>query len=238
MSYQGGKQRLGRKIYNVIKNYDDGTLDYLEPFVGFCGVIKHVEKGDRKLVGCDINENIIMVWKGLQNGWTPPKHITKEEYLELKNSPEISALKGFAGIACSYGGIYFCGYRGIQRFKRGDKIKKVYSAEMCGRSLSKIKDKIKNVKFICKDYRNLNPKNKLIYCDPPYKNNDYRQNKYFKFDTDEFWEIMRRWSKDNIVIISEYQAPDDFECIWSNDIHTIHNKKSNIKTEKLFMYNK
>ena len=60
MSYQGGKQRLGRKIYNVIKNYDDGTIDYLEPFVGFCGVIKHVEKGDRKLVGCDINENIIM----------------------------------------------------------------------------------------------------------------------------------------------------------------------------------
>ena len=36
-------------------------------------------------IGCDINENIIMMWKGLQNGWTPPKHITKEEYLELKN---------------------------------------------------------------------------------------------------------------------------------------------------------
>ena len=103
-------------------------------------------------------------------------------------------------------------------------------------SLLKITEKIKDVDFFCKDYRNINPKNKIIYCDPPYLNNDYLQNKYFKFDTEEFWKIMRRWSKNNIVIISEYTAPDDFECIWSNDIHTIHNKKSNIKTEKLFMY--
>ena len=46
MSYQGGKQRLGKKIYNIIKNYDDGTLDYLEPFVGICGVMKHMTKGN------------------------------------------------------------------------------------------------------------------------------------------------------------------------------------------------
>jgi DNA adenine methylase len=232
MSYQGGKQRLGKKIYNIIKNYDDGTLDYLEPFVGICGVMKHMEKRNRRLIGYDINENIIMMLKGLKNDWIPPDSVSKDEYLSLKQSPEISALKGFAGIACSYGGIYFCGYRGTLKYKDKER----NATEMCRNSLLKIKDKIKDVEFFCKDYRNLNPKNKIIYCDPPYLNNKYLQNKYFKFDTKEFWKIMRRWSKNNIVIISEYTAPEDFECIWSNDIHTIHNGKENIKTEKLFMY--
>lgn len=46
MSYQGGKQKLGKRIYEVldtIEEYfeEDNRLDYLEPFVGFCGVMKH-----------------------------------------------------------------------------------------------------------------------------------------------------------------------------------------------------
>lgn len=29
---------------------------------------------------------------------------------------------------------------------------------------------------------------------------------------------MRKWSKTNIVYISELQAPDDFECVWEREV--------------------
>jgi len=56
-----------------------------------------------------------------------------------------------------------------------------------------------------------------IYCDPPYKKCNFiaiRKN-LLSFDTDMFWETMRKWSLDNIVIVSETEAPDDFIPIWT-----------------------
>lgn len=38
------------------------------------------------------------------------------------------------------------------------------------------------------------------------------------FDYDTFWKTMRKWSKTNIVYISELQAPDDFECVWEKEM--------------------
>lgn len=29
---------------------------------------------------------------------------------------------------------------------------------------------------------------------------------------------MRKWSKTNIVYISELQAPNDFECVWEREV--------------------
>lgn len=90
---------------------------------------------------------------------------------------------------------------------------------------------LKEVKFTNKDYRELKPKNMLIYCDPPYKETTYpikyrRDIKYYdKFDNDEFWEIMRIWSKNNIVIISETSAPTDF--IWEKEISRSASKSKN-----------
>lgn len=43
------------------------------------------------------------------------------------------------------------------------------------------------------------------------------------------------------LYISEYDAPDDFECIWQMEkkdgLGTQKGKKQNIKVEKLFVYN-
>jgi hypothetical protein len=48
---------------------------------------------------------------------------------------------------------------------------------------------------------------------------------------------MRNWSKNNIVIISEYNAPVDFKCVWEQkvklDICDADNKKKD-RIEKLF----
>ena len=43
-------------------------------------------------------------------------------------------------------------------------------------------------------------------------------------------------SYDNLVIISEYSAPDDFICIWEKQINSTYNKIKKDNVEKLFIY--
>ena len=66
----------------------------------------------------------------------------------------------------------------------------------------------------CCGYEDVTPLNKLCYVDPPYQSTT----KYGTqtFDSDRFWDIMRQWSLDNIVFISEYQAPRDFVLVASH----------------------
>lgn len=48
---------------------------------------------------------------------------------------------------------------------------------------------------------------------------------------------MRDCSKNNIVIISELDAPDDFECIWKKDVsRSINTPDKKKAVEKLFIY--
>ena len=59
------------------------------------------------------------------------------------------------------------------------------------------------------------------------------------FNTEEFWDVMRNWSKNNDVYISEYVAPDDFECVLEIQTKTdIRNGKNQLdkRVEKLFKY--
>jgi len=109
-AYQGGKQQLGKHIYNVIfeterKIYGEEKLDYFEPFIGMAGVMIHFAKDlekhkhcsdiekqniyNRKLYGCDINKDIIYLWRALQRGWKPPSDCSKEEYDRLKTQKDI-----------------------------------------------------------------------------------------------------------------------------------------------------
>lgn len=106
------------------------------------------------------------------------------------------------------------------------------------RNLSEQIPKIMDVEFLCGDYRNnkyADLKGAVIYCDPPYQGTT----KYAtdSFDYDAFWDWCRKMSKDNYVFVSEYNAPDDFECIWSKGVTTslkVHEHEN--RTEKLFRY--
>ena len=88
--------------------------------------------------------------------------------------------------------------------------------------------------FKCCSYDFWNPKGAFIYCDPPYA--DTGQS-YFstKFDSDKFWETVRKWSKNNIVIVSEYKAPDDFKCVAEYRVRMKLN--SDMRTERVFSLN-
>ena len=109
------------------------------------------------------------------------------------------------------------------------------------------------VKFTNKSYLSFRPSNKFIYCDPPYQQGKYpikyrRDTKFYDtFDNVEFWDVMRKWSKTNFVVISELNAPHDFFPIWQQQSYrsAAQSKKTRFnnlnftsdthKTEKLFL---
>ena len=242
-AYQGGKKKIGKQLSIVLKQVekDHGKedMDYFEPFCGMCGVLNHMNNGKRKIIANDLNTDIIMMWKAVQDGWVPEyKEYDEEEYKQLvKDKP--SKERSFYTIAHSFHN-EFLGPRRSNIVMRGQ------NYITCAINGVK-KINVDNVVFENKSYTDYNPKGMLIYCDPPYMNNKFSRNIYFKdFDYKLFWNKMREWSKNNLVIVSEYEAPEDFTCIWDKEykwnVNAVNQKtKENgsynyKKIEKLFVY--
>lgn len=234
VKYLGGKHRLGKKISDVLKKLcPPHKCKYIEPFCGGLGVFRHMT--DYDCTASDIHPDIIALWKAIKNNtFKPPSNkITDVYYNKVKNMKSPSPLKGFIGFLCSWNGMYFAGYAkyGEHRDVKQEALN----------DIKKIGEKIKkkNVKIYQKSYNEYNPRNSLIYCDPPYKNTiGYSGTK--EFDHNKFWKKMRKWSKNNIVVISEQTAPKDFVHIWKKKYTRSRGFKSNQKKtieEKLFVHN-
>lgn len=188
-------------------------------------------------IGNDIHKELIAMFKEIQSGWQIPLHISEDEYNKVKdNKSEFpDYYVGLVGFNATFGSKYFGGYA------RGFKADKVTPRDIPNEALRNLSEqipKIMDVKFISGDYRDnqySNLKNAVIYCDPPYQGTT----KYAtdSFDYEVFWNWVREISKDNYVFISEYNAPDDFKCIWSKNVTTslkVHEHED--RTEKLFTY--
>lgn len=188
-------------------------------------------------IGSDIDRYVIATLKGLRDGEIPPKEVSKEFYLDVKNHKDNypDFLVGYIGYELSFGAKWFGGYvkRDDKKF-RGD----IYSYNACMKQAEKLQD----IEFKCcsfDTYKDLS--GYVIYCDPPYRETtSYKQK---NFDYELFYNWCREISKNNIVLISEYSMPDDFECIWekattvSLDSNKITGDSKNIRTERLFVYN-
>lgn len=88
-----------------------------------------------------------------------------------------------------------------------------------------------------KDFKEFSDvKNSIIYLDPPYKdtNKVYRNN---NIDYENFYKRCKEMSKDNIVLISGYHMPDDFEIVYefTKAKSTMQGGQHENKYEKLFM---
>lgn len=229
MQYMGGKSRISKQIAEVLNS----TINKDAPFVSlFCGscVIESKVQADVKILN-DKHPYLIAMWQALQNGWMPPDVVTKEEYYRVKaNMDENPALTGFVGFGCSFGGKW---WGGLASNKRGDN----YCAR-AKRSLLKDLRGVQSATFTCLDHHDVEiPDDAIVYCDPPYANTTgYTVG---QFDTNEFWRYMRQLSNGCNVYISEESAPDDFECVWSQELtRALDYNKSNQpkKVEKLFKY--
>lgn len=232
MTYVGSKRRLAKYIAPIIQKCIDehDIKNYYEPFVGGANMTEHIVCQNR--YGNDIHKELIAMFKELQKGTTPPEDISREEYYRVfKNKSDYPDwYVGLVGFCATFGAKYFGGYG--SDYKTGRRL----SNERI-RNLQKQLPKIQDVKFSCDDYKNLKFKSPaVIYCDPPYD----APTKYStaKFNHDEFWEWAREISKTNYVFISEYNAPDDFECIWQTEINTCLTRgdRQEKRVEKLFVY--
>lgn len=227
MKYLGGKQRLGKRISPILHTlWERGKYNgYIEPFCGSLGVFQHMTtlSNAKTIVANDYHPDLIALWNDLQKGvFQSPDSVSEKEYNEAKLLKSPNSMKAFIGFGMSFGGRYFGAY--APKYL-GNK-KEDFCKEMKN-SLSRIAPKIRlpKVKFQNSRYQDLRPKDKLIYCDPPYRVTKYpikyrtSTKEYDIFDSDEFWDIMRKWSKTNLVIISETTAPSDFVEVWNNDMY-------------------
>lgn len=170
------------------------------------------------------------MWKKLKSGWKLPyKCVSKENYDRLRKSKTHSALRGFIGIACAYSGIFFAGYRPFSSAQN--------YFERTRKGLLDMVQYLKNIKFLsASNYDEFNPTGMTIYCDPPYKGNNFKSEHFDNFYHDAFWDLMRKWSMNNLVFISEYTAPKDFECVWKKTAKSVYSGQKKEKIEKLFIY--
>lgn len=228
MRYLGGKARYGEDIARVIRSKKHQNQTIREPFCGSAWVSQYLYPGP--IICSDICEPLILLHQAMQQGWEPPDFISERQYKELKLYWEMgiySPLIGFAGFACSWGAKWFAGYaRDEWRF---------FCLEAKISLLEKHK-RLKHITFEHRNYKNLNPDNEIIYCDPPYKNTTGYIDKIF--DTLTFWKIIRHWAQNNTVIISEYTAPSDFKIIWESEHFSMKGTDTKPTTEKLFVLDK
>jgi DNA adenine methylase len=238
MRYMGGKTRLSRYIAPLInKDIEDlGVECYYEPFVGAGSVLERVVCKYR--FASDINCDIIEMFKAVQSGWTPPESVSREYYDFCRANRDTidPALRAFVAFGCSFGGREWNGHA---RYKDGrDATSEAY------RSILKQAPKIRNVYFRCADYRELNPVNSVIYCDPPYDGTcKYEMNdNSIEFNSEEFWDTVSLWSETNVVYVSEYNAPIEITPYKEFGHHkTINNVNggSQVKTvERLYRISK
>lgn len=233
MRYLGNKSRLAKELAPILMKNLNGDNWYMEPFVGATGMMQAINYPKR--VGSDINPYIIALMRHISEGYNFNDYkIDENLYNEVKKNINdyLPALVGFLGFGCSFGGKWFGG------FARSEGRNLV---EESLRNIEKLAPKIKDVKFLNGSYEmyyfeKCITKGDVYYCDIPYQGTTKYSN---DFNYEEFWNWARIMSKYNWVYISEYNAPDDFECIWKKEhkvgIH--HNLENHNKSvEKLFIY--
>lgn len=188
-------------------------------------------------IGYDIHKQLIALFnKLIKDRDGIPNEITKEEYDEVKNNKEkypdwYLGLVGFLG---SFGAKYFGGYA---KHNKDDNTGQIQKGSI--KNLKKQYDNLKDVKFIQCDFRNIpkDIKGYVIYCDPPYKNTT--KYKAGEFPYEDFYQWCKDMSIHNTILISEYNMPEEFECVWEKEVKVnldSNRSKADVRTEKLYTY--
>lgn len=230
MQYMGGKHRQASRIVPILRDLARGKVRYLEPFLGGAAIAERMAGVCSKIELADAHADLVLMWQAILDGWNPPTQVTRDEYAALRTA-EPSALRGFAGFGCSFGGKWFGGYASNAR---GD--------DFCGAARRGVLRKAARLReadavVFRADYRELVPgAGDLVYCDPPYSSvTGYAAIE--PFDSDAFWATMKTWAGNGAtVVVSEYTAPQGVVQLWSGEATVSLRKDDNRRpaTEKLF----
>lgn len=231
MKYMGSKARIAKHILPIIlKDRKEGQW-YVEPFVGGANMI---DKVDGNRIGADSNKNLIDAIKVIRdNPAAIPRdcmELPESEYnkLRIKDDDDLTPVESLLLFACAFASRFKGGYA---KNNRGDDyVKQAYN------SANRQHEKLKGVDLLCCSVFDLKiPNNSIVYCDPPYENTaTYKGAEGFNHEL--FWQWCRDKCKEgHRLFISEYNAPDDFICVWRQELKQSlgSNKKA---IEKLFVH--
>lgn len=238
MRYLGGKSKLSRQIVDTILSNTDRRKWVIEPFMGGGAMTEKLVDAFGLVCASDVSQDVVLMWQAVQSGWEPPSFVSEFDYHEMRNEPP-SALRGFIGFGCSFGGKWFGG------FARGgfntDGTPRNHPAESA-RAVQRIGQRFDSPYVVISqmDYRDaLNDHDEpcVVYCDPPYASTQGYAGTA-DFDSAEFWRTMDEWvNLGHHVFVSEYTAPDGWECIWekSHRQSLVRGDQNRfVTTEKLF----
>lgn len=228
MKYMWSKNRIAKYLLPIILKDRKPGQWYVEPFVWGANMI---DKVDGNRIGADVNKYLISflhelsVWEFNYN-----KFYDRESYNKIrynKNDYKESEV-WYVWVNCSYCWSWFESYAWISAWRN-------YQEE-AQRNIKKQMVNLQWVKFVNESYDFLDiPNNSIIYCDPPYKwVREYNFDKWFNHD--EFWNWCREKKKEwHTIFISEYNAPEDFKCIWEKEVtNSLHKTQTKRPVEKLF----
>ena len=237
MRYQGSKKKMSKVIKSIVEKNIDANDWYVEPFVGGCNSFSEIKH--HKKIGCDSNEYVIALWKDIQAGkFIAPMKVTKmlyedvkKDYIE-KTNVYPKSLIAYIGFACSHGSGWWNGYANYNEKKGEDHIEEARNGLL--RQIFNYEGLHDSLFFNC-DYKDIILTDRaFIYCDPPYADTKKYVN---DFNSKEFWD----WCREQVynghkVLVSEYNAPDDFICIWKKEMQDGMGNSTNKKVEKLFIH--
>lgn len=212
MQYLGGKSRIAKHIAQQVRERRGARTTYVEPFLGAGSVALQLAGEFPRTILADTSRDLILLWEAVAHkGWVPPTELTEEDYRSLRHAAP-SAIRGFAGFPCSFGGKWFGGYARDPKGGRN-------FAESASRSLVKRGQALRDASFLHIDYRRIPQHVELsdavIYADPPYAGTT-AYGAVDAFDSEAFWSTARDWSaRGALVLVSEYAAPADWTPVWS-----------------------
>lgn len=232
----GSKNRIAKHILPIMLAHRTPEMTWVEPFVGGANMIDKVEG---KRIGADSHAHLIEALKLIRdNPRSIPDLITEDDYARAKETQPLDGLTGFIGFAMSFGGKWFGGYRRDVAGTKGSIDNMLTQTRRSKQNAVQQSQNIQGVDFLCCKFQDLRvPPKSLIYCDPPYEGTTkYKDD----FNHKEFWQWCRdKANEGHTVFVSEYNAPEDFECVWQLEVSTTISKQEGKKdVEKLFTLNK
>lgn len=243
----GSKNRVAKYIVPILEQayFENNCEIFIDACCGGCNLIDKINPEIPRYAN-DINKYLIEMFKGLQKGLVYPTDIDKGLYdlaRDVYNGKEVrfehlmnmtDDLIGWIGWMGSYNGRFFDGgYSG-----HNVKIKDGKYRDYIGENIKNITQQLPNLRgvvFSNKSLFDIKPtKKSLIYFDIPYKGTkQYDVSK--NFDYEKFYRFCEELKQEgHTVVVSEYNMPDNFKCIWEMELNTHMNQKTEKRREKLF----
>ncbi len=237
----GSKSRIAKDIVPIIQDKIDKNeiTTYIEPFCGGCNIIDKIKC--EKKIASDNNPYLIDLFKNKEHLSELPNIVTKDLYSDCRKAYYAADFTdypqwyiGAIGFFASYSGRFYDGGFNGQGFLDGRSKRNYY--DEAKRNFIKQMPDLTGIDFISGDYKELytDYENCLFYCDIPYKGTK-QYNTSLNFDYDRFWSWADLMSEKNIVLVSEYQAPDEWKVLWQKELAKTMNHGNNVTgIEKLF----